>query len=64
MKIVVIIISFLSLGFLSACSDLKKEVVSNKEATSEARVRTYSGIRAEQSLWNVGYRQSQKKEEH
>ncbi|CAN5625656.1 hypothetical protein BH10BDE1_BH10BDE1_09720 [soil metagenome] len=48
---------FLSLGYLTACSNVQHEVVANKQATAEARARTFTvtTTNADQSIWNMSY---------
>jgi hypothetical protein len=58
---VLMLVAFLSLGFLSACSDLQTQVVANKQTQSEAVARTYGSLDAVQagkgSIWSIDRRE-------
>lgn len=54
-----LVAGFLCLGLLSACSNVQREVISNKQASAEARSRTYGRTEGspsnDRSLWNINY---------
>ena len=59
---ILLAVGFLSLGFLTACSDVKTEVTANKQATSEMLAKKYGpidgAVKADRSLWNLSYKQT------
>ncbi len=58
-------VGFLCLGFMTACSDVRSEVrnevVANKQSTSESKSKKFGTIdgatKADRSLWNLSYKQ-------
>jgi hypothetical protein len=53
-----LVMGFLSLGYLTACSNVQNEVIANKQATAAARAKeftTATTTNADQSLWNMSY---------
>lgn len=58
---ILLCIGFLSLG-LTACTDIKTEVVANKQSTSDTLSKKYGSIdgatKADRSLWNLSYKQN------
>ncbi len=57
---VLLIAGSLCLGLLSACSGVRTEIVSSKQATAEQREKMYgqnSDSRSDSSLWNISYKQ-------
>ncbi len=54
-----LVAGFLCLGLLSACSNVQREVISSKQASEEARHRTYGRAEGspstDRSLWNINY---------
>ena len=57
----ILVAGFLCLGFMTACSDVKNEVIANKQATTESLSKKYGPIdgatKADRSLWNISYKQ-------
>lgn len=53
---ILLVAGFLSLGYLTACSNVQDEITTNKQATAEARARAFSTTtNADQSLWSMTY---------
>ena len=53
---------FLCLGLMTACSEVRNEVVANKQSTSESQSKKFGTIdgatKADRSLWNLSYKQN------
>lgn len=50
---VLLIVGSLSLGLLSACSNVKSEVVASKTEASSSLTRQYVGHASRNSLWSI-----------
>lgn len=55
----VLVLGALMLGLLSACSEVRTEIVTNKQSAADSASRTYGTIdgTSQRSVWNVNYKQ-------
>jgi hypothetical protein len=52
---VLLIVGSLSLGLLSACSNVKTEIVASKTEAASSLTRQYVGHASRNSLWSIEY---------